>query len=63
MSRVSKRIRLYMGSTHVANKPIEFEGKFDGKEGEPLAPGAKPPNVKLTPPPGLPDRSCPSRSR
>ncbi len=38
MSRVNKRIRLYMGSSHVANKPIEIEGKFDGKDGEPLAP-------------------------
>ena len=25
--------------THVANKPIEFEGKFEGKDGEPLPPG------------------------
>jgi hypothetical protein len=53
MSRVNKRIRLYMGSTHIANKAIEFEGKFEGKEGEPLAPGPKAPTVKLSPPPGL----------
>jgi hypothetical protein len=59
LSRVSKRIRLYMGSTHVANKPIEFEGKFDGKEGEPLATGSKPPTVKVAPPPGLPDTVAP----
>ena len=59
MSRVSKRIRLYMGSNHVANKPIEFEGKFDGKEGEVLAPNAKPPIITLTPPPGLPDSAAP----
>jgi hypothetical protein len=59
MSRVSKRIRLYMGSSHIANKPIEFEGKFDGKEGEALAPNAKAPTVKVTPPPGLPDSVAP----
>jgi hypothetical protein len=59
MSRVSKRIRLYMGSTHIANKPIEVEGKFDGKEGEPLPANAKPPIVKLTPPPGLTDAVIP----
>jgi hypothetical protein len=59
MSRVNKRIRLYMGSTHIANKPIEFEGKFEGKEGEPLAPGPKAPTVKLSPPPGLSDNVVP----
>lgn len=59
MSRVSKRIRLYIGSTHIANKPIEFEGHFIGKDGEPLAPGAKAPTVKLSPPPGLPDAVVP----
>ncbi len=59
LSRVSKRIRLYMGSTHVANKPIELEGKFDGKEGELLATGSKPPTVKVTPPPWLPDTVAP----
>jgi hypothetical protein len=59
MSRVNKRIRLYMGSTHVANKPIEFEGKFEGKEGEPLAPGPKAPEVKLSPPPGVADTVVP----
>ena len=63
MSRVSKRIRLYMGSTHVANKPIEFEGKFDGKDGEPLGRDRRPPEVKLTPPPGVPDSVRRSRSR
>ena len=59
MSRVNKRIRLYMGSTHVANKPIEFEGKFEGKEGEPLAPGPKAPTVKLSPPPGVAETVVP----
>ncbi|HEY7422968.1 MAG TPA: VWA domain-containing protein [Gemmataceae bacterium] len=59
LSRVNKRIRLYMGSTHIANKPIEFEGQFDGKEGEPLAPNSKPPIVKVAPPPGLPDTVAP----
>jgi hypothetical protein len=59
MSRVNKRIRLYIGSNHVANKPIEFEGKFDGKDGEPLPPNARPPVVTLTPPPGLPDNAAP----
>jgi hypothetical protein len=59
MSRVSKHIRLYIGATHVSNKPIEFEGKFDGKEGEPLAPTAKAPIVKLSPPPGVPDSVVP----
>jgi hypothetical protein len=59
MGRVSKRIRLYMGSNHVANKPIEFEGKFEGKDGEPLGGAAKPPVVTLTPPPGLPDAVAP----
>ncbi|HEY7327458.1 MAG TPA: VWA domain-containing protein [Gemmataceae bacterium] len=59
MSRISKRIRLYMGSTHVANKPIEFEGKFEGKDGEPLAPGPKVPSVQVATPPGLPDSVAP----
>ncbi|HTU94182.1 MAG TPA: VWA domain-containing protein [Gemmataceae bacterium] len=59
MSRISKRIRLYMGSTHIANKPIEFEGKFDGKDGEPLAPGPKMPTVQVAPPPGLTDSVVP----
>jgi hypothetical protein len=59
MSRISKRIRLYMGSSHIANRPIEFEGKFDGKEGEALAPNAKVPTVKVAPPPGLPDNVAP----
>ncbi|HWG44607.1 MAG TPA: hypothetical protein VN688_17655 [Gemmataceae bacterium] len=59
MSRVSKRIRLYMGSNHVANKPIEFEGKFEGKEGEALAPNGKPPAVTIMPPNGLPDSVVP----
>ncbi|HTU19549.1 MAG TPA: hypothetical protein VMG10_15925 [Gemmataceae bacterium] len=59
MSRVSKRIRLYMGSSHVANKPIEFEAKFEGKEGEPLAPGPKAPEVKLAPPPGVAETVVP----
>ncbi len=59
ISRVSKRIRLYMGSAHVANKPIELEGKFEGKDGEPLAPGPKLPQVQVTPPPGLPDTVAP----
>jgi hypothetical protein len=44
-----------MGSTHVANKPIEFEGKFEGKDGEPLAPSPKVPAVQVAAPPGLPD--------
>jgi hypothetical protein len=59
MGRINKRIRLYMGSTHIANKPIEFEGKFEGKEGEPLAAAGRPPTVKLAPPPGLPDTVAP----
>jgi len=59
MSRISKRIRLYMGSTHIANKPIEFEGKFEGKDGEPLPPGPKAPRVQIAPPPGLPDTVAP----
>jgi hypothetical protein len=59
MGRVNKRIRLYMGSTHIANKPIEFEGNFTGKEGEPLPSGPKPPKVTLTPPPGLGDSVVP----
>ena len=59
MSRVNKRIRLYMGSTHVANKPIEFEAKFEGKEGEPLEPGPKAPEVKLSPPPGVAETVVP----
>jgi hypothetical protein len=59
MSRVSKRIRLYMGSTHIANKPIEFEAKFEGKDGEPLPPGPKLPMVQLAPPPGLSDAVIP----
>ncbi len=59
MSRINKRIRLYMGSTHIANKPIEFEGKFEGKDGEPLAPGPKLPTVQVAPPPGLPDTVVP----
>jgi hypothetical protein len=59
MSRVNKRIRLYMGSSHVANKPIEVEGKFDGKDGDPLGTGARPPEIKLTPPPGTPDAAVP----
>ncbi len=59
MSRISKRIRLYMGSTHVANKPIEFEGKFEGKDGEPLAPGPKAPTVQVAAPPGLADTVAP----
>jgi hypothetical protein len=59
MSRISKHIRLYMGSTHIANKPIEFEGKFEGKDGEPLAPGPKMPMAQVAPPPGLPDTVTP----
>lgn len=59
LGRVSKRIRLYMGSSHVAHKPIEFEAKFQGKEGEPLPPGPKAPTVQLAPPPGLPDTVVP----
>jgi hypothetical protein len=59
MSRINKRIRLYMGSSHIANKPIEFEGKFEGKEGEPLASGPKVPSVKVSPPPGQPDSVAP----
>ncbi len=59
MSRVNKRIRLYMGTTHTANKPIEFEGKFEGKEGEPLAPGPKVPTVKVSPPAGQADSVAP----
>ena len=41
----------------MANKPIEFEGKFEGKDGEPLPPKA--PEVKLTPPPGVSDSVIP----
>jgi hypothetical protein len=59
MSRISKRIRLYMGSTHVANKPIEFEAKFEGKDGEPLPPGPKVPSVQVAAPPGLADTVAP----
>jgi hypothetical protein len=59
MSRISKRIRLYMGSTHIANKPIEFEGKFEGKDGEPLPPGPKVPSVQIAAPPGLADTVAP----
>ncbi len=59
MSRISKRIRLYMGSTHIANKPIEFEGKFEGKDGEPLPPGPKVPTVQVTAPPGMADTVAP----
>lgn len=59
MSRISKRIRLYMGSTHIANKPIEFEGKFEGKDGEPLAAGPKAPAVQVAAPPGAADTAAP----
>ncbi len=59
MSRISKRIRLYMGSTHIANKPIEFEGKFEGKDGEPLPPGPKVPTVQVAAPPGMADTVAP----
>ncbi len=59
MSRINKRIRLYMGSTHIANKPIEFEGKFEGKDGEPLPPGPKVPTVQVAAPPGMADTVAP----
>jgi hypothetical protein len=59
MSRISKRIRLYMGSTHVANKPIECEAKLEGKDGEPLPPGPKVPTVQVEAPPGMADTVAP----
>jgi hypothetical protein len=60
LGKVSKRIRLEMGPTHVVNKFIEVEAKADGRGGEPLGRDAKPPEIHFTVPDGVPEKELPS---
>jgi hypothetical protein len=56
LTQMNKRMRLEMSSTYVANKFVEVEAKIEGRGGEPLPRDARPPEITLTLPDGVPEK-------